>query len=37
MFEGGRGHDVDGIQIKPGSTNIWTVETRPNDAHMLRF
>ncbi|CAL4903929.1 unnamed protein product [Urochloa decumbens] len=23
IFEGGRGHDVDGIQIKPGSTNIW--------------
>ena len=23
VFEGGRGHDVDGIQIKPGSTNIW--------------
>ncbi|XP_047067099.1 probable pectate lyase 4 [Lolium rigidum] len=22
-FEGGRGHDVDGIQIKPNSTNIW--------------
>jgi pectate lyase len=23
VFEGGRGHDVDGIQIKPDSTNIW--------------
>lgn len=23
QFEAGRGHDVDGIQIKPGSTNIW--------------
>ncbi|GJM97119.1 hypothetical protein PR202_ga14021 [Eleusine coracana subsp. coracana] len=23
LFEGGRGHDVDGIQIKPNSTNIW--------------
>ncbi|KAK3145607.1 hypothetical protein QOZ80_3BG0255110 [Eleusine coracana subsp. coracana] len=23
LFEGGRGHDVDGIQIKPSSTNIW--------------
>ncbi|WVZ88702.1 hypothetical protein U9M48_035189 [Paspalum notatum var. saurae] len=23
LFEGGRGHDVDGVQIKPGSTNIW--------------
>ncbi|XP_058772020.1 putative pectate lyase 21 [Vicia villosa] len=22
-FEGGRGHDVDGIQIKPNSRNIW--------------
>lgn len=22
-FEGGRGHDVDGIQIKPGSHHIW--------------
>ncbi|XP_047339918.1 putative pectate lyase 21 [Impatiens glandulifera] len=22
-FEGGRGHDVDGIQIKPNSKNIW--------------
>ncbi|XP_003562741.4 probable pectate lyase 4 [Brachypodium distachyon] len=22
-FEGGRGHDVDGIQIKPNSSNIW--------------
>ncbi|XP_044964143.1 pectate lyase 1 isoform X2 [Hordeum vulgare subsp. vulgare] len=22
-FEAGRGHDVDGVQIKPGSTNIW--------------
>ncbi|GFP83671.1 probable pectate lyase 4 [Phtheirospermum japonicum] len=23
MFEGGRGHDVDGIQIKPNSSHIW--------------
>ncbi|GJN11460.1 hypothetical protein PR202_ga29655 [Eleusine coracana subsp. coracana] len=23
LFEGGRGHDMDAIQIKPGSTNIW--------------
>ncbi|KAL6657273.1 hypothetical protein ACP70R_005053 [Stipagrostis hirtigluma subsp. patula] len=23
LFEGGRGHDVDAIQIKPASTNIW--------------
>jgi pectate lyase len=23
VFEGGRGHDVDGIQVKPDSTNIW--------------
>ncbi|TVU29744.1 hypothetical protein EJB05_21352, partial [Eragrostis curvula] len=23
LFEGGRGHDVDAIQIKPNSTNIW--------------
>lgn len=23
LFEGGRGHDVDAIQIKPSSTNIW--------------
>ena len=22
-FEGGRGHDVDGIQIKPNSRHIW--------------
>lgn len=22
-FEGGRGHDVDGIQIKPNSKHIW--------------
>ncbi|KAL6896700.1 hypothetical protein ACP4OV_007272 [Aristida adscensionis] len=23
LFEGGRGHDVDAIQIKPGSSHIW--------------
>lgn len=23
IFEGGRGHDVDGIQIKPNSKHIW--------------
>lgn len=23
LFEGGRGHDVDGIQIKPNSKHIW--------------
>lgn len=23
VFEGGRGHDVDGIQIKPNSRHIW--------------
>lgn len=22
-FEGGRGHDIDGIQIKPNSKHIW--------------